>query len=93
MYEKSKYFGMGSTLKSIAIKSSQTSNFKSSASTFDKKIFKTISVIDTALVLIKYTAELFFNKAKLVQLLLLGNVSKLRHLPFIILGFYSYLEK
>ena len=52
MYSKRKYFGMDSTLKSMTIKSS---NFWSSASAFDKEIFKTISIIDTALALIKYT--------------------------------------
>ena len=69
-----------------------TPNFWSSASAFDEEIFKTISIIDTALVLIKYTAQLFFNKAKLVQLLLVGNAGKLRYLPFIVLAFYSYIR-
>ena len=68
------------------------SNFRSSASAFDKKIFKTtcISIIDTALALKKYTEQLLFNKAKLVQFLLIDNVGKLQYLPLIILAFYSY---
>ena len=69
-----------------------TSNFHSLTSAFDKDIFKTISIIDTALVLTKYTTKLFFNKAKLVQLLLIDNAGKLRYLSFIILAFCSYIN-
>ena len=40
---------------------------------FDRKIFITIFIIDVALALIKYTAQLsFFSKAKSAQLLLVG---------------------
>ena len=66
-----------------------TSNFWSLASAFDRETFKTIIIIDTAHALIKYTAQLFFNKAKSVQLLLIDNASKLRYQTFIILAFYS----
>ena len=81
---------MGYTFKVSGYEFIITSNFQSSASTFYKKIFKTISSIDTALARIKHTAQLFFSKAKLVQLLLIGNAGKLRYLPFIISAFYSY---
>ena len=67
----------------------KTSNFWSLAPAFHKKIFKTIFIIHTALLLIKYTTHLFFNKAELVQLLLIDNAGKLWYLPFIILAFYS----
>ena len=39
-----------------------TPNFWSSASAFAKKIFKIIFIINTALALIKYTAQLFLAK-------------------------------
>ena len=70
----------------------RTSNFWFLASAFDKEIFKIISIIDTALEMIKYTVQLFSNKAKLVQLLLIENAGKLWYLPFIILAFYSYIK-
>ena len=38
-------------------------HFGASASTFDKKTSTTISIINTAFALIKYIAQLFFNKA------------------------------
>ena len=81
MYSESKYFGMGFTLGNEVI---ITSNFRSSACAFDKEIFKTISIIDAAHALIKYTAQLFFSKAKLA--------GKLRNLRFIVLAFYSSLR-
>ena len=68
-----------------------TSNFRSLASAFDKKIFKIISIIDTALALIKYIAQLFFNKTKLVQSLLIRNTGKLWYLSFKLSAFYSYI--
>ena len=83
---------MGFTFKVNGNEVIITSNFWSSASAFVKKILKTICIIDTTLALIKYTAQLFFNKAKLVQLLLIENAGKLRFLPFMILAFYCYIK-
>ena len=51
---------MKSTLKVNSNEVITTSNFRSSASEFDKELFKTSYIIDTALVLMKYTAQLFF---------------------------------
>ena len=82
MYSESKIFWQGVYFKVNGNEVIITSNFWSSASAFDKEIFKTISIIDAAHALINYTAQLFFNKAKLVQLLLVSNAGKLRYLPF-----------
>ena len=47
------------------------------------QIFKITFIVGTALAMIKYRAQLFFNRAKLVQLFCIGNAGKLRYLPFI----------
>ena len=72
------------------------------------EIFKPISIIDTALALIKYTAlalikytalalikhsvQLFFNKARSVQLFFIVTTGKRQYLPFTIVAFYSYIK-
>ena len=55
-------------------------------------MFEIIFIIETALAMIKYTAQWFFNRAELVQLLLIGNAGKLLYKPFVILAFYSYIR-
>ena len=57
MYWESKYFGMGVYFKVNSNEVIITSNFQSLASAFDKEIYKTISIIDTAIVLMKYIAQ------------------------------------